>query len=64
MQNTLTNHMRNYIDGKVSVESLSIAAQAERDDRATAGKVLMLLAGWEHSSRSTNDLRARVQDLL
>jgi hypothetical protein len=64
MQNTLTNHMRNFVDGKVSVLSLSTAAQAERVDRATANAVLMLLAGWEHSASSGNDLRARVRNLI
>ena len=64
MQNTLTNHMRNFVDGEVSVESLSIAAQAEKVDRDRANMVLALLAGWQSSARSAGELRARVQGLI
>ncbi len=64
MQNHLTNHMHNFVVGKVSVHSLSSAAQAEKVDRERANKIMMLLAGWENSASSASELRARVQDLI
>lgn len=64
MQNTLANHMRVFVAGDVSVQSLIYAAQAERDDRETAKRVLMVVAGWDKSATSMSELRARVQDLI
>ena len=64
MHNVLTDHMRNFVDGKVSVLSLSIAAQAETVDRQRANNVLRLLSGWETSARSSSELRARVENLM
>ena len=64
MQNILADHMRNFVNRQVSVQSLSTAAQAERVDLQTANQVLTLLAGWENSSGPTNELRARVNALI
>ena len=65
MQNTLTDHMRVYVAGETSVQSLSIAAQSERVDRDKANRVLMLISGWQDGAGSTaTDLRARVQALI
>lgn len=64
MQNTLANHMRVFVAGDVSVQSLIYAAQAEQDDRDTARKVLMVLAGWDNSTVSSGVLRARVKNLI
>lgn len=64
MQNTLTDHMRVFVSGRVSVVSLNYAAQAERDDRETADKVLMILDAWHNSNGSPSELRERVQKLI
>lgn len=64
MQNTLTDHMRVFVTGDTSVQSLSIAAQAERVDRDKANTVLTLLAGWESGAGTMNDLRTRVRNLI
>lgn len=64
MQNTLANHMRVFVAGDVSVQSLIYAAQAESDDQDTARKVLMVLAGWDNSTVSSGVLRARVKSLI
>ena len=64
MQNTLTNHMRVFVAGDVSVQSLSYAAQAERDDRATADKVLMILDAWDSGVGPMSELRERVRSLI
>lgn len=64
MQNTLTDHMRVFVAGDVSIQSLSTAAEAERVDRDRASRVLMVLSQWEAGRGSMSALRARVQQLL
>jgi hypothetical protein len=64
MHDNLIDHMRVFVAGEVSVQSLSHAAQAERVDRETANKVLMVLAGWDDSVESPSALRARVANLI
>jgi len=64
MQNHLDNHMLNFADGHVSLQSLSTAAQAETADRKKAHTILMLLSGWENGSGSMGELRARVRTLI
>ncbi len=64
MQSHLTHHMRVFVAGEVSVQSLSYAAQSERVDQQTAQKILAVLAGWERSRGSMIELRARVQNLI
>lgn len=64
MQSHLTHHMRVFVAGEVSVQSLSYAAQSERVDQETAQKVIAVLAGWEGSRASMSQLRERVQNLL
>jgi hypothetical protein len=64
MKNILADHMRVFVAGDVSVQSLSIAAQAERVDRETANRVLTLLAGWESGAGTMNDLRSSIDNLI
>ena len=64
MRNILTDHMQVFVNGDVSIQSLTTAAQAERVDRDRANQVLMLLAGWENGGAPTQELRARVQSLI
>ena len=64
MKCILTDHMRVFVSGEVSVLSLSYAAQAERVDTERASQVLAVLAGWDSGARSITDLRARVARLL
>jgi hypothetical protein len=64
MQNNLTSHMRVFVNGDTSVESLSIAAMGETVDRQTASKVLTLIIGWERSTASMSALRERVRTLI
>lgn len=64
MQNILTDHMRVFVAGDVSIQSLSTAAEAERVDRDRARRVLMVLSQWEPGRGSMGELRARVQQLL
>jgi hypothetical protein len=63
MQNTLRSHITNYVNGDVSVESLSIAAQAEKADRSTANRVLMLISDTQ-STHSMAAFRERMRSLI
>jgi hypothetical protein len=64
MSNYLPGITRDFLAGKVSVQSLSTAAQAETVDRRTADKILMLLSGWVGGAGSSIELRDRVRELL
>ena len=64
MANYLPGITRDFLEGKVSVQSLSTAAQAETVDRRTANRILMLLSGWDHGAGSSVELRDRVRELL
>jgi len=64
MPKTLTDHMRVFVAGEVSVMSLSYAAQAERVDRATANRILAVIDGWDPGAGAMRELRARVQNLI
>ena len=64
MANYLPGVTRDFLNGTVSVQSLSTAAQAETVDRQTADRILMLLSGWDGAAGSSIELRNRVRDLL
>lgn len=64
MQGNLSDHMRVFAAGDVSVQSLRTAAEMERVDRQRADKVLMLIAGWENGRGAMGAFRSRVRDLI